>query len=87
MNACFVKATEIIKEHEEKLYKFRTCLRAGICPICGSGLELVSEEVTCPKGCALTDINGDHYYNPRQKAYEYCVNNEIRHFYIEHSFL
>lgn len=40
----YQKAQAIIKHYEEKQDTFATCLKAGICPICGSSLKLVMEK-------------------------------------------
>lgn len=44
----YQKAQTIIKKCEEKRNTFATCLKAGICPTCGSPLKLVMEKYIIP---------------------------------------
>jgi hypothetical protein len=44
----YQKAQTIIKRYEEKTRVTATCLKAGICPICGNPLKLVMEECIIP---------------------------------------
>ena len=44
----YQKAQTIIKNYKERRNTFATCLKAGICPICGNPLKLVMEEYIIP---------------------------------------
>lgn len=44
----YQKAQTVIKSYKERCDVFATCLKAGICPICGNPLKLVMEEYIIP---------------------------------------
>lgn len=87
------KASDIIIESEKNTRQVKSCLKAGICPICGEPLQLYMErllwffkscKVICPNGHDLFHPMLGDMSDPTSEEYASCINYEIRGRYDEH---
>jgi len=92
-NSIKIKAKNILSIEKEEIEHIKLCLRAGICPKCGSKLEvkrkklfpfIYRDTVVCPENHILFfDFIGD-MSSPYNNVYSDCTNGKIWKFRFYH---